>query len=82
MSQMVGILDNEYDVITGVSVGSINAMGFGVYDYGQGKEMVEYMTELWRGMTNDQIYRAWAEYDPIMGITSESGFYDNTPLLN
>jgi NTE family protein len=34
MSQMVGILDNEYDVITGVSVGSINAMGFGVYDYG------------------------------------------------
>jgi predicted acylesterase/phospholipase RssA len=35
MQGVVDILDEEYDVISGVSVGSINALGFSIFDYGK-----------------------------------------------
>ena len=45
MQGVVNILNDEYDVFTGVSVGSINAFGFSIFDYGQQKEMVDFMIE-------------------------------------
>lgn len=38
---------NQYDVITGVSVGAINAAGFGLFAKGDEKYMTEYMLGLW-----------------------------------
>ena len=37
MATVVDMLEhheNKYDVISGVSVGSINALGFSIFDYG------------------------------------------------
>jgi predicted acylesterase/phospholipase RssA len=40
-------LNDEYDVISGVSVGSINALGMSIFDYGHQKEMVDFMIGKW-----------------------------------
>lgn len=38
--EQLGHSENYYDVFSGVSVGSINALGMSLYDYGEEKEMV------------------------------------------
>jgi predicted acylesterase/phospholipase RssA len=43
--------------------------------------MAEFMTDKWLGLTSDKVYKMWSELDPIKGITSESGFFNNSPLL-
>ena len=82
MQGVVEFLNDEYDVFTGVSVGSINAFGFSIFDYGQQNDMVDFMIQQWRGLTNDQVYTQWNKLDPIYGIEHEAGFFDNSPLLN
>ena len=82
MQGVVENLNDEYDVFTGVSVGSINAFGFGIFDYGQQTELVEFMIDQWKGLTNDQIYQVWSKLDPVYGIANEAGFFDNSPLLD
>lgn len=60
-----GILENlegdegEYDVISGVSVGSINALGMSTYDYGQQEEMVQALSEMWLNLNKSGVYRSW-----------------------
>jgi hypothetical protein len=44
--------------------------------------MAEFMTNLWTNLTNSNIYKPWSIVDPVKGITSEGGFFDNTPLLD
>lgn len=60
-----GILENiegsegDYDVLSGVSVGSINALGIAIFDYGQRKEMVDFLSDLWLNLTSEGVYRSW-----------------------
>ena len=72
--------DSHYDVISGVSVGSINAAGAGLFGKGEDKEMGEFLKSMWYNLTNDQVYRMWNPLNPIAGITEKAGFLDNTPF--
>jgi predicted acylesterase/phospholipase RssA len=37
----------EYDVVTGVSVGSINAAGVALHDKGDEMNLIEFLSECW-----------------------------------
>jgi predicted acylesterase/phospholipase RssA len=62
MATVVDMLEhheNKYDVISGVSVGSINALGFSIFDYGEEQEMIETMVGVWTNLTDDNVFRKW-----------------------
>jgi len=78
----------KYDVVTGISIGAINAAGVALHKKGEEKKLVGWMNELWLNMTADNIYSKWP-YGYLEGLTSREGLFDNqngidflTNLLN
>lgn len=69
-------------MVTGVSVGAINAAGVSLFGKGEEQEMVDYLIDLWMQLTSDQVWRWWPSWCPVDGITKEPGFVDNSPLFN
>lgn len=67
-----------YDVVTGVSVGSINAMGIGLHKIGEEKVAVEWMYKLWSNLNASNIYINWP-YGIIEGIFYREGLWTNQP---
>lgn len=43
--------------------------------------MSEWLEQTWLNLTNDKVYVSWP-LGYLDGIISESGIYNNTPLLN
>lgn len=66
----------QYDVITGVSVGSINAVAIALHDIGKEKETVDWMLGLWSELKASDIYRNWWG-GIVEGIFFEEGLWDN-----
>ncbi|CDW71375.1 patatin-like phospholipase family protein [Stylonychia lemnae] len=73
--------DFSWDVVTGVSAGALNSAGIALWAPNQGKEMSEWLEQVWLNLTSSQIYVDWP-LGWLDGITKESGIFDNTPLLN
>ena len=72
----------QYDVLTGISVGSLNAAGFSLYDIGNEQEASEYLLKTWRKLNGEQdVFQNW-KFGPLQGLFYESGLYDTTPLKN
>lgn len=42
--------------------------------------MVEYMSEHWALLTNDDVFKQWSPFGIISGILNHSGVFDTTPL--
>ena len=72
--------ENQYDVLCGVSAGSMNAMSMALWDYGQEYEMADFMVGVWQNITNAKVYRDWPDIDPLHGLLYEAGYFDNSPL--
>ena len=72
--------DFAYDVVTGVSVGSINSLFIAGWPKGQEKDMVDAGTKLWRDLKNDDVWVNW-KLSPVMGFVNKQGLLDNRPLL-
>ena len=72
---------NQYDVISGVSVGSINAFGYSMFAKGSEAEAANYMRSLWANLTNDDIWSWWSTIDKAEGL-NKAGLLDNMPLYN
>jgi predicted acylesterase/phospholipase RssA len=68
-------------VITGVSVGSINAFGYSFFGKGEELEAATYMRSLWKKLTNDNIWKWWSKVNKGEGLF-KAGLIDNTPLHN
>ena len=73
--------DFAYDVVTGVSVGSLNAFLASAYPKGQEKEMVQFMSDTWLNLLNSDVWANWT-LSPVAGLITQRGFLDNRPLLN
>lgn len=78
--QMLESPESHYDVVSGVSVGSINAVGAGLFGRGEEKEMAEFLMGLWGNLTNADVWQFWDSWNPVAGITDKAGFLDNSPL--
>ena len=72
--------DFAYDVVTGVSIGSINSLFFAFWPIGQEKEMVEEGSKLWNDLKNDDVWVNW-KLSPVMGLVNKQGMLDNRPSL-
>ena len=72
--------DFNYDVVTGVSVGSINSLFFSGWPIGEEKAMVEAGTQLWKYLKNEDVWVNWM-LSPVMGFVNKQGLLDNRPLL-
>jgi NTE family protein len=68
----------QWDVITGVSAGSLNAAIVTGFDIGKEDEMVEYASDLWKNTGNSDAYENWWG-GMLRGLTDKSGVYNNAP---
>ena len=70
-----------YNIVTGVSIGSINAGLATNYPIGQEKAMGQYMVDFWNSIyNNSQIYDDWPGGD-LVGLLFEGGLYTNAPAV-
>lgn len=83
-----GLVDNvsnnetQWDVVTGVSVGSLNAAGLSIFEIGKEQEAVDYMLSAWRDIKgNRDIFQNWWG-GPLAGLFLKTGLYDTTPSRN
>lgn len=73
-----------YDVVTGVSVGAINAAALSLHEIGKEKEAVEFANNMWKNITSDKIYTSWP-LGYLQGLVFEEGLWNNAvelPFLN
>lgn len=70
-----------YNIVTGVSVGSINAGLATNYPIGQEKAMAQNMVNFWNTIyNNSQIYVEWEGGD-LVGLLFQGGLYTNAPAV-
>ena len=73
--------DFAYDVVTGVSAGSINTLGFAGYAKGDEVALATYISDLWKNLHTSDVWVDWP-LGKVSGITIMGGAVDNSPLLH
>ena len=73
--------DFEWDVVTGVSAGSINSLGMSGWAKGTEIDMAQWMSDLWNSLTTSDIWVDWP-LGKVSGLLIMGGAVDNSPLLN
>lgn len=74
-------IDVTWDVVSGVSAGSINAAFISLFEIGNEKEMTEKQLDLFNNMTNHQVWKEWDD-GLVAGLFNHTGFLDDSPLYN
>ena len=72
----------EYDVVTGVSAGSLNTLGVAVYPKGQEQAMVDDLTYRWSHLTQGDLLKDWSPFGKVTGLATKTGIWDDSPLYN
>ena len=72
--------DFAYDVITGVSAGSINTAALAGWAVGDEKAAAQWMSDLYMKLTSDQVWKDW-RFGKVQGVTLKNGMVDNSPLV-
>lgn len=72
--------DFQYDIVTGVSAGSINALGVLMYEKGDEKNMADFLTQTWMVTNKSNICVTWPG-GYIQGIFFKPSLFDNNPEL-
>lgn len=72
------LIDEKYDIVSGISAGSINAMVMTLFDVGDEANAVDFITEQWLTMTRKDIYRNWPG-GVAQGFLFKSGVFDISP---
>ena len=73
--------DIGYDVLTGISIGSINSLSFAQFPKGQEKQASDILMSLWLNLNgSSNVIKNWPG-GVIEGLTFRSGLYDTSPLL-
>jgi predicted patatin/cPLA2 family phospholipase len=70
----------EYDVVTGVSVGSINLLAVALHAKGDEKECVNWMNSMWLNLTSSNIYSSWP-LGVTQGLLLKEGIFNNAVEL-
>ena len=72
--------DFEWDVVTGVSAGSINTIFTAPYALGDELNMVQGLSDAWKNLHTSDVWVDWT-LGKVWGATAKSGAVDNSPLL-
>ena len=70
--------DFKYDVITGISGGSINTGMISLFDIGDEVNASEKIAEIYTTLNNSMLFREW-EGGLVDGLLFHAGILDNTP---
>lgn len=68
-----------YDVITGISVGSLNAYLLSLFPKGDEKEALDYAAKLWKIIDRKSVWQMWPIYKLPL-VLLQDGLVDNSPL--
>ena len=71
--------DTRYDVVAGVSSGSINAAALSQYALGDESKWVADMTTFWESFTTDDFYKS-RFLDGIVALLDEPGYYNTEAM--
>jgi predicted acylesterase/phospholipase RssA len=72
--------ETQWDVVTGVSVGSMDAAAIAIFEIGKEKEAAEYLIDNWRNIKGKgDIYENWWG-GPLDGLFFKTGLYSTSPL--
>jgi len=74
-------IDFQYDVVTGVSAGSINALGVMIYEKGEEVEMVEFLNQSWLATGQRDVFAEWP-LGYFQGMFFEPSLVNNDPELS
>lgn len=85
----VGVLKNwmgdrgtEYDIISGVSVGALNAAGLAMTRKGDPVGAIKWVERFWRhSVRTDNVYKRWFPFGRLHALWRHS-VYDSTPLID
>jgi predicted acylesterase/phospholipase RssA len=72
--------DYKYDVISGVSAGSINTAAMSGWKLGDELAATEWLSDNWNNTTTDQIYKNW--FGGVAHGIFEAGIYDDSPAID
>jgi len=81
---LVNLLEPEdiaYDVLTGVSAGSLNACGLSAFAPNEGPEASEFIFGLWNSISSSDIFTMWPK-GILNGIFEQKGAVNNRPLID
>lgn len=81
LSHLLNGTDGDYDVVSGVSAGSLNAAAMAMWPLGKPKEMSEWLVDFARNLNQGMVFQMWPG-GLEQGLFDESGIVDSTPLLN
>jgi predicted acylesterase/phospholipase RssA len=72
----------QYDVISGISVGSLNGLFVSTYAKGDEINMIENLLTLWRGLRKENVYKPWHGWYVMMveAFFNQPSLFDNSPL--
>ena len=74
-------IETQYDVISGISVGSLNGATFSTFPKGQEKHFKEFVMDVWHSVNFSTVFQMWpGGFEEA--INSQQAFVDNTPLIN
>ena len=69
-----------YDVISGIGAGAINGAYLAQFAKGDEESAAQSLVALWRGLTQDKVFKSWGWGGIVRGLLFETGIYNNSPL--
>ena len=73
------LTDFEYDIVTGSSVGGLNAAVLGQYPTGQETAASQALLKLWSTINRDDVYQSWAG-GYVEGLVFQTSLVDTSPF--
>ena len=73
----------QYDVISGISVGSMNGLYIATYPKGSEPQMVDDLLSRWRDLSRDKVFKPWSGFyavSMIEAFLNKPSILDNSPL--
>lgn len=79
LRHVIGELQVQYDIMSGVSAGAINVAFLAQYPSGAEQEASAKLVELWGKLNTKDIYKRWFPFGRLHGLWKPS-LYDSSPL--
>jgi len=69
----------QYDVLTGVGFGALNAGLFAAYEKGQEEVAKDALFDIWSNLQKRDVYQNW-EFGIVNGLINQKGLFDASPF--
>jgi len=81
LTQLLSPPEVEWNVVSGISTGSLNAAGVSLFPMGQEADMAQFIQDVWLSLDGSaSVYEDWNALGAPYGLLFESGMYSTEPL--